>query len=92
MERPSGDQTGERSCAAVVLVRLRTSPFSAGTVTISPRNSTATRTPEGESEALRMYLRSLVSFTNRGRVSARSAATPIVSFLAEPPAGSKRWR
>ena len=40
-----GDQIGERSCTPVVLVRLRTSPFSAGTVTISPRNSTARRTP-----------------------------------------------
>ena len=53
IERPSGDQIGERSCTPVELVRLRTSPFSAGTVTISPRNSNAARTPVGESEASR---------------------------------------
>ena len=48
-------QFGERSCAATERVMLRSSPFSAGTVMISPRNSSATRAPEGERLEPRTY-------------------------------------
>ena len=87
---PSGDQAGERSLAAGVLVRFRASPFSAGTVTISPRNSNAGphagRRDGGVADVL-------APFTKRGRVSRRSAATPIASLRAVArPAGSSRCR
>ena len=74
---PSGDQAGERSCAPGVLVRLRASPFSAGTVTISPRNSNAARAPDGDSDAFRIQLAPL---TKRARVSRRSDGTDSVIF------------
>ena len=45
---PSGDQAGVRSAAPEVRVRFLTSPFSAGTVKISPRASNTARLPEGE--------------------------------------------
>jgi hypothetical protein len=45
---PSGDQTGSRSRALGVFVRLRTSPFSAGTENSSPRASITARLPEGD--------------------------------------------
>ena len=54
------------------------------------RNQLYVRTPVGDREALRMYLRSFVSFTKRARVSFKSAATPIESLFAEPVAGSSR--
>src|SRR5215813_7028215 len=37
MDLPSGDQAGSRSATVVLCVKLRTSPFSPGTVRISPR-------------------------------------------------------
>src|SRR3982751_3220965 len=46
---PSGDHAGSRSAEPLELVRLRTSPLSAGIVNTSPRASTATRLPVGES-------------------------------------------
>src|SRR4051812_1369138 len=45
---PSGDQAGAISDAPLVRVMLRTSPFSAGIVKISPRASTAARLPVAE--------------------------------------------
>ena len=48
---PSGDQTGVRSAAPGVRVRLRASPFWAGTEKISPRAEKSARAPLGESEA-----------------------------------------
>ena len=87
--RPSGDHAGDRSCAAAVLVRLRGSPFSAGTVTISPRNSNAARAPVGDSVAPRTYF---APFTNRGRISTRSAATPIFMRVLCLLFGSNRCR
>ena len=45
---PSGDHAGSRSADPLEWLRSRTSPFSAGTVKISPRASTATRLPVGE--------------------------------------------
>src|SRR5438874_3850666 len=52
IDLPSGDHDGSRSATAGVCVRLRTSPFSAGTVKISPRASNTARAPEGEIPAL----------------------------------------
>ena len=48
MVLPSGLHDGLRSAAPEVLVRLRVSPFSAGTVKISPCASNAARAPVGE--------------------------------------------
>src|SRR5437660_1165749 len=80
IDLPSGDQAGLRSFAATDCVRLRSSPFSIGTVMISPRNSNAARAPLGERLAPRMYFAPL---TNRGRVSLRSAATPTFDRLLD---------
>ena len=85
MDLPLGDQAGERSLTPGVFVRLRGSPFSAGTVTISPRNSNAARAPLGEIVPERTYLAPL---TNRGRASTRSLATPILSRSLLP---VSRW-
>ncbi len=87
MRVPSGDHSGDRSWAPGLAVRLRASPFSAGTVTISPRNSKTARAPDGEMPTLRMYSGPL---TNRARVSRRSAGTGIARRFAEPLAGSSR--
>src|SRR5438034_1954768 len=42
------DHAGSRSADALEFVRFLTSPFSAGMVKISPRDSTTTRLPVGE--------------------------------------------
>ena len=81
MDLPSGDQAGERSWTPGVSVRLRGSPFSAGTVTISPRNSKTARAPLGETAAFRIHCEPL---TKRSRSSARSVATPIDEPAAWP--------
>jgi hypothetical protein len=83
--RPSGDHAGDRSCAPGVLVSTRGSPFSAGTLTISPRTSTASRAPLGLGDRLRTYS---APFTHRGRVSRRSAGTPTARRRVAPVAGS----
>ncbi len=49
---PSGDHDGLRSITPGVSVRLRTSPFSAGTVRISPRASKSARIPVGDTRGL----------------------------------------
>ncbi len=89
IDLPSGDHTGVRSLAETDCVKLRSSPFSIGMVTISPRNSNAARAPLGERLALRMYF---APFAKRGRVSLRSAATPIFSRLWPPLRGSNSDR
>ena len=48
MDFPLGDHPGSRSATAGVCVKLRTSPFSAGTEKISPRASNTARIPDGE--------------------------------------------
>ena len=50
---PSGDHAGWRSAEPLELVMLRTSPFSAGMVKISPRASASTRLPVGDRLMLR---------------------------------------
>src|SRR5207237_882934 len=74
---PSGDHAGSRSTTAVVLVKLRMSPFSAGTVKISPRTPNTARAPVGEMSAERILLGSI--FRKCGRTSARSATGWIFS-------------
>ena len=90
MKRPSGDQAGERSLASLELVRLRTSPLSAGTVTISPRYSKTTRAPLGDTVPERIQR---APSTHRGRRSIRSAATPSRSLrpVRSAPPGSHRY-
>src|SRR5277367_1281575 len=51
---PSGDHAGYRSSAPGVFVKFRMSPFSAGTVRISPRASNTALKPVGEMSALRI--------------------------------------
>src|SRR3954471_4019871 len=53
---PSGDHAGWISAEPLDLVRLRTSPFSAGMVKISPRASTAARLPVDDRAMLVMLL------------------------------------
>src|SRR6185503_4101599 len=84
---PSGDHTGPRSCAPGLWVRLRKSPFSAGTVKISPRASNATRIPVGESVALRIML---ATFLNCGRAHGKSPVTSILTFCDLPDFASTR--
>ena len=48
MDLPSGDQAGSRSATTAELVILRMSPFSAGTVKISPCASKTARAPVGD--------------------------------------------
>ena len=76
MDLPSGDQEGLRSCAPGDFDNTRTSPFSAGTVTISPRASKAARLPFGERAKAR---KAVPAFSQRGRSSLRSAATVILT-------------
>src|SRR5213079_3707451 len=48
---PSGDQTGVRSAVPELRVKLRASPFSAGTEKTSPRAENSARAPLGDSDA-----------------------------------------
>ena len=57
MDLPSGDHAGVRSITPGVLVRLRTSPFSAGTVSTSPCASNTARTPVGEMRGVAQFAR-----------------------------------
>ena len=66
MRVPSGDHAGERSWIPLVCVKFRTSPFSAGTVTMSPRKSKTARAPDGDSDAVLIHF---VPLTKRSRVS-----------------------
>ena len=63
MVLPSGLHEGSRSAVPGVLVRLRVSPFSAGTVKISPWASKTARAPVGERAAFLNLVGS-----NRGEV------------------------
>src|SRR5262245_62111490 len=72
---PSGDHDGSRSATPVVLVRLRASPFSAGTLMISPRDSKTARAPVGEIAALEMRV---PTFSNFGR---RASISPLIVTL-----------
>jgi hypothetical protein len=69
MERPSGDQVGDISRTPGVWVRLRISPFWAGTVKTSPRASKTARLPVGERPKPSMLPRTFLKY---GTVSGRS--------------------
>ena len=71
----------------VVFVRLRASPFSAGTERISPRASKTARAPVGESDPLRMRS---PTFCKRGRTEAMSALIVTSTLRASPVLMSKR--
>src|SRR6188474_3811434 len=85
---PSGDHAGSRSAAALELVRLRTSPFSAGMVKISPRDSTTTRLPVGERP--RLVIRAVTS-SQRGIIHGKSPLAVIATTLSRPDFGSSSW-
>ena len=82
---PSGDHDGSRSATAGERVRLRTSPFSAGTVRISPRASNATRLPPGDSAGAPSFFS---TFAKRGRTSGKSPARRTSTGFDAPVAGS----
>src|SRR5260221_13523248 len=82
---PSGDQAGSRSAELLELVRLRTSPFSAGIVKISPRASTSTRLPVGE---IPMFVMRLVTSSQRGIIHGKSPVAVIGTTCSRPLFGS----
>src|ERR1041385_4350201 len=82
---PSGDHAGSRSADPLELLRLRTSPFSAGIVKISPRDSTTTRLPVGESA---MFVRRLDTSSQLGIIHGKSPAATIFTIFSLPLFGS----
>ncbi len=68
---PSGDQAGSRSATPELCVRLRTSPFSAGTERISPCDSNSARLPVGDSATFSTC--GVPTCSKRGRTCGRSA-------------------
>ena len=85
---PSGDQAGFRSATPGVPVRFRQSPFSAGTVKMSPRASITARLPVGDSEALKIRL--AIGF-HCGSIQGKSPRTVMLTAVALPAFGSNRW-
>ncbi len=85
---PSGDHAGSRSADPLEFVRLRMSPFSAGIVKISPRASTTTRRPVGESE---MFEIRLVTSSQRGIIHGKSPRAVISTGWLRPVFGSSEW-
>ncbi len=85
---PSGDHAGSRSAEPLEFVRLRTSPFSAGIVKISPRASTTTRLPVGESA---MFVMRLVTSSQRGIIQGKSPAAVMFTTCCLPFFGSSSW-
>src|SRR2546428_8864347 len=81
MVLPSGDHDGERSITFGVFVMMRASPFSAGTVTISPRASKRARVAFGDTWAL---VSRLLTFTMRARTSGRSPGMRNGTGLGRP--------
>src|SRR5437870_13565411 len=78
IDRPPGDHAGDRSITFGEFVMFRGSPFSAGTVMISPRASNSARVALGDRCA---PLRRLLTFTIRARTSGRSPAIWIGTCL-----------
>src|SRR5438046_10714700 len=76
MDFPSGDHAGSRSADALELVRLRTSPFSAGMVKISPRASTTIRLPVGDNS---MLLKRFVTSSQRAIIQGKSPAAVMLT-------------
>src|SRR5438034_346214 len=82
---PSGDHAGSRSADPLECVRFRTSPFSAGTVKISPRASARIRLPVGE--RLRFVIRAVTS-SHRGIIHGKSPAAVMGMTCVLPLLGS----
>src|ERR1700722_9095853 len=82
---PSGDHAGSRAAGPLDLLKLRTSPFSAGIVKISPRASTRTRAPVGEraSEVIR-----LVTSSHLGIIQGKSPTAVMLTWCVFPVLGS----
>src|SRR5713226_6992222 len=78
---PSGDQAGSRSADPLECVRFLTSPFSAGIVKISPRDSTTTRLPVGERA---MLVIRLVTSSQRGIIHGKSPAAVMLTTCSLP--------
>src|SRR4051812_45744107 len=85
---PSGDHAGSRSAEPLEFVRFLTSPFSAGIVKISPRDSTTTRLPVGERP--RLVIRAVTS-SQRGIIHGKSPLAVIGTTLSLPDFGSSSW-
>src|ERR1035441_5804955 len=66
---PSGDQEGHLSWAPELFVRLRTGPFSMGTVKMSPRAENKARSPLGLSWNSSMRLPALTRLGRRAKAS-----------------------
>src|SRR5581483_1346503 len=88
MNLPSGLQAGSRSAEPDELEMLRTSPFSAGIVKISPRASTTARFPVGDNAMETM--RDETSF-HCGIIHGNSPATVIGTTCSRPVFGSSSW-
>src|SRR5580765_1522447 len=82
---PSGDQAGSRSADELELVRLRTSPFSAGMVKISPRDSTTMRVPVGDSA---IFERRLLTSSQRGIIHGKAPVAVMLTTCSLPLLGS----
>src|SRR3954465_2276906 len=83
--RPSGDHVGQITADPLELVRLRTSPFSAGMVKISPRASARMRLPVGESP--RLVIRAVTS-SQRGIIRGKSPLAVIAITFSRDDFGS----
>src|SRR2546421_4847141 len=88
MNFPSGDHDGSRSAEPLELLRFRTSPFSAGMVKISPRASTTTRLPVGDSA---MFDIRFVTSSHRGIIHGKSPAAVMFTTRDFPDFGSSSW-
>src|SRR5215208_4229087 len=82
---PSGDQAGSRSAELLEFVRLRTSPFSAGIVKISPRASTTTRLPVGDNA---MFVSRFVTSSQFAIIHGKSPAAVMFMIRLLPLFGS----
>src|SRR5678809_1677583 len=82
---PSGDQAGSRSAEPLEFVRLRTSPLSAGIVKISPRASTTTRLPVGDTA---MFVRRFDTSSQFGIIHGKSPAATMFTIRLLPFFGS----
>ena len=85
---PSGDHAGSRSAEPLERVRLRVSPFSAGSEKISPRASTSTRLPLGEIS--RLVIRPATS-SQCGIIHGKSPAAVMSSACSRLVLGSSTW-
>src|SRR5689334_2653222 len=85
---PSGDQAGSRSADALELVKLRTSPLSAGIVKISPRASTATRFPVGDNA---MFVRRFETSSQFGIIHGKSPVALMLTTFSLPVLVLNSW-